>query len=35
MPVATMLLGRSGFKVEATKLSVSIVQLSSLHYDYT
>ena len=33
MPVAAILLGRSGFKVEATKLSVSIVPLSDLHYD--
>ena len=33
MPVATMLLDRSGFKVEARKLSVSIMLLSNLHFD--
>lgn len=32
MPAATGLLDRSGLKVEATKLSVSIIQMSDLSY---
>ena len=35
MPVAMGLLNRSGLKVEATKLSVSIIQLSNLCYNHT